>query len=277
MESNRDRWTSLTAAALIAAFGAIAGSFATWYLTRPVPTIVEYSLSTLILGADSEFQSRVPNVAIRVGDEEVPRLVLHTLSLRASAGSFVPSARVAIDFTQPIRLLASVSATPPSSAQSVECTNSLAPARRDSSPVEDAEPPVNGVVCDLGPIDEHGRFEIVVVTTGDTRPTVKIPGPGVQLRDLSDRASASISGLSPREELYAYAFALSWLALAFIVFYQNMVSILRRRSVEDEFIAAEAVDGLNQATRELHATLLDIGARTKDIEALSQQKGPPKE
>jgi hypothetical protein len=88
--------------------GGLAGSVFTWYMNRPRPEIITYTVTTVSLGADVTIKNLVPNLKIQVGGEEVPVMHTHTVEFSVPQDSYIDSVEIALTFPTNVLLFGNV-------------------------------------------------------------------------------------------------------------------------------------------------------------------------
>ncbi len=137
------------AIAVIALFtGGLGGAVFSWYINRPKPTVLTYNVVNTTTGADATTKGLVPNLKLRIGDEDVPVIYTHTIDLIVQSGPQVDSALVAVGFPTDFRLFGS-DFQPPTRFHHMNCSNAS-----------------YGIQCDIGPLapGNHNRFRISLAT-----------------------------------------------------------------------------------------------------------------
>lgn len=140
--------TNITIAILALFTGGLGGSVFTWYINRPKPTVLTYNIVTTTTGADATTKGLVPNLKLRIGDEDVPVIYTHTIDLTVQSGPQVESAQVEVPFPTGFRLFGS-DFHAPTGFHHMNCN-----------------PASYGVQCDVGPLapGKHNKFRISLAT-----------------------------------------------------------------------------------------------------------------
>jgi len=153
------RVSSVTPAFMISILGALlggglAGSVFTWYTHRPQPAIVTYSIATTQTGADSALKSVVPNLQIKIGNEDVPVIYNHLIELNHVRGQYIDAAEVAIIFQPGVRVFG-FRADSPSPVHSSTCRQSPAT-----------------LICRVAPLNTGAKYQIDIATDSAAVPSV---------------------------------------------------------------------------------------------------------
>ena len=159
--------------AVVAVSAAAVAAGLTWFLTRPSNEIVEYSITSTSLRADPSLQGLIPEIRIRIGDEEVPELNVHTLQIGCVPGSYLRQATFAVDFAEPTRTFGQVVAQAPSSAHTIVCKE-----RRATGSFA----MLSGIVCEVEPMSGGDSYSVVVATNTALQPSITLPALRVTLR-----------------------------------------------------------------------------------------------
>jgi hypothetical protein len=149
--------------------GGLAGAIFTWWVNRPSPTIVTYTVSSTTLAAPSA-GTAVPNLRVRIGNEPISALYAHSINLSCPKGSYTDRIEVGVTFPKSVKIFGK-SAESQSPLYQIHC--------------EDLQRG-RGLRCLLSPLspDPSRSYLINVVTDDASAPNVEILGKGVELLTL---------------------------------------------------------------------------------------------
>jgi hypothetical protein len=167
MEPRIPAATIFTAAAAFLG-GGFAGSVFTWYVNRPEPTVITYTVGTTTVAAPEA--SLTPNLRILLGDAPVKSLFAHNVELSAAAGKHIDRVEVALTFPVNTTIYATTAAAP-SEVHTLTCSRSG-----------------SGVRCALSPIapGDPGPYRIGFATDQKQPPTIVTATKDVTLMSGSD-------------------------------------------------------------------------------------------
>lgn len=182
--------------------GGLAGAVFTWYVNRPKPSVITYSVATATVAA-ADTASFMPNLKIAVGSEEVKSLYLHTVEFQLASGPFVQQADVVVEFPNSPRIYG-MSPESPSPLHTIDCKQIDAGAR-----------------CVLSPIspDSNRPFRILFATTEKNTPVPMLVANNVKLVSQSEYSATSgssvLNWLKNREAISLVIATSAYLALSF--------------------------------------------------------------
>ncbi len=146
--------------------GGLGGAVFTWYMNRTTDAQVQYRVTTTTLGTGPAVRSLVPNLRLRVGDEEVSAISAHTVEISAAQG-YVDRVQAAIVFDKTVQLYGSVITASPSPLHAASCTQIP-----------------TGAKCVLTPLAPgKGTFRISMATDEQQKPRVVIVAKGVEVHE----------------------------------------------------------------------------------------------
>ena len=160
--------------------GGLAGALFTWYVHRPSPALVSYAITTTTTGADSVTKGLIPNLKLKVGDEDIPVLYTHVIELTVNQGDYVDSAEVAITFPSSLRIFG-FRAAAPSSVHSIECKQ---------APL--------GLVCRLSPLQTGAKYTVNIASDLAWRPSLVTASRNTELIPLESYLSAQSRSIKTR-------------------------------------------------------------------------------
>jgi hypothetical protein len=134
--------------------GGFAGAIFTWYSHRPSPATVTYAITQTSTGADSVTKGLIPNLKIKIGNDDVPVVYTDIVELSAVRGDYVDSAEVAITFPSELHIYG-FRGTAPSNVHNIACNQ-----------VRD------GLVCKLSPLSPGTKYVVNVAADRREPPTV---------------------------------------------------------------------------------------------------------
>lgn len=152
---------------VVAIVSALITAAAGWYLARPNPAVLAYAVSSATTGGDSTTRAVVPNLTLRLGDEVIPAITVHTITL-SPQGAYAADASVGITFPDKVRIFG-VQTETPSALHTVRC-----------------EQLDRGVRCSLTPSDPRHKlpFRIAVATDQVAAPAVITTHTNVELQPI---------------------------------------------------------------------------------------------
>src|SRR5258708_5196995 len=144
--------------------GGLAGAVFTWYVHRPQPTYLTYSMGTTPLAAP-EATSLIPNLRVQIGAEPIKALYAHTVEFGVPRGPHIDNVDVAITFPNRVRIYGK-SVEAPSRVHSITC-----------SELED------GLRCTMSPIAPGlpRNYRIVIATDEKQPPSILTATKDVEL------------------------------------------------------------------------------------------------
>jgi hypothetical protein len=204
--------------------GGFAGAVFQWYVTRPEPTVVTYTVTTTAVRAGT-LKTAVPDLKILVAGEEIPALYTHTVQVAVARGRDVETAELAIELPQSslIKLFGypdtepketrifGVSTEAPSAIHKIECTQLS-----------------NGARCTISPLSTKtkGHFAVTIAASQGFNPRVVMSGKDVELVRAQEFLTQEAKSLwSVFSGMAAYSSALVGVVLGVVV-----SRLLRRRN-----------------------------------------------
>jgi hypothetical protein len=130
------------------------GAVFTWYVHRPSPTIVTYQITKTTTGADSVTKGLIPNLKLKIGDEDVPVVYTDVVELSTVDGDYVDSAEVAITFPSELRIFG-FGASAPSEVHNIACRSAK-----------------SGLICRIAPLSVGTKYIVDIAASQGTTPTV---------------------------------------------------------------------------------------------------------
>ena len=134
--------------------GGFAGAVFTWLIHQPAPAVVTYSITTTSTGTDSLVKGLVPNLKLKIGDEDIPVVYTHVVELATVAGEYVDAAELAITFPSGLRILG-FDAKAPSPVHHVDCKQVS-----------------TGLTCRVAPLSVGSKYRVNIATTQGQVPQV---------------------------------------------------------------------------------------------------------
>lgn len=180
------------------------GAVFTWYVHRPSPTLETYQITKATTGADSVTKGLIPNLTIKIGNEDVPVVYTDVVELSTVRGEYVDSADVAISFPTALHIFG-FSATAPSEVHSISC-----------------KPAKQALVCRLAPLLVGTKYTVNIAADQGESPTVVTAARNVELVSLDEFVTSESRSwrarLLSKESLalvlmFAIYFALTFAAL----------------------------------------------------------------
>jgi hypothetical protein len=152
--------------------GGLAGAIFNYYVNRPRPTVVIYTVSTTTIAA-SESAAFIPNLRVALGDETIKSLYVHTVEFTAASGPFVNQLNVAITFPS-VPHIYGTHAQSPSPLHAISCSGEA------------------DLTCRLSPIStEFGPYRVSIATDSSSAPKPVIAADRVQLLSAQDVATTT--------------------------------------------------------------------------------------
>src|SRR5256885_2010364 len=102
--------------------GGLAGAVFTWYMNRPVPTILAYSVTTTTAGTDVIGKGLIPNLKMQIGKEEISVIHTHAIEFIVQSGPQLDKAEIAITFPPGLRIFGKDEHAPSSSLHKISCS-----------------------------------------------------------------------------------------------------------------------------------------------------------
>jgi hypothetical protein len=221
------------------ASGGLAGAIYTHYASRPVPTNVVASVSTITIANPQSAGSLIPDLKVEVGNQAIGSLYAQTITLDVVSGPYAESADVAISFPSAPHIYGTPVTTAPSPLHSIVCTTIA-----------------NGFRCRMSPlkVNSGGPFRVSIATDRPEPPKVDIVAKDVQLATVSELAERK----SPWSTLQAIFLGI------FVVFTSELlIPVVRRlsRGSATDLVILEAQYGCQghrlDATRQLNEAIED--------------------
>jgi hypothetical protein len=160
--------------------GGLAGAVFTWLIHQPSPAVVTYSITTTSTGTDSLVKGLVPNLKLKIGDEDIPVVYTHVVELATVAGEYVDAAELAITFPSGLRILG-FDAKAPSPVHHIECKQVS-----------------TGLTCRVAPLSVGNKYRVNIATNQGQVPQVVTSSRNTELIALDayvTRESRSVKAL----------------------------------------------------------------------------------
>jgi len=186
--------------------GGLMGSVFTWYVHQLSPTLVTYQVTKAITGADSITKGLIPNLTIKIGNEDVPVVYTDVIEFSTASGEYVDSAEIAITFPSALRIFGSGTISP-SPVHSITCRT--APA---------------GLVCRLSPLAPGTKYTVNIAADQGGTPSVITASRNVEL--VSVDTFVSNESRSWKARLFSRSFGL--FAAVFVIYLTGVYFAVKR-------------------------------------------------
>jgi hypothetical protein len=210
------KWSNITAPVALSVTatligGGAMGSLITWYVNRPNPAVITYTIATTTVTDTSSASSIIPNLRVQLGSEEVKALYAHTIEFNPTSGRYVESADVGVTFPPDVKVFGPPIASVPSVVRHIDCT-----------------PVAGGAVCRLSPIKPRSGppFKVTFATDRKQAPSVESAARDVELQTLVEFAARP--SFIERYGYYFFGVTISWFFFDFLIPVLRM--IVGRRS-----------------------------------------------
>ena len=191
--------------------GGLAGAIFNYYVNRPKPTILLYTVSTTKIAA-AESAGFIPDLHVELGQESIKSLYVHTIDLAVARGPFVPQLDVALTFQAKPHIYGT-NLQPPSPLHSIVCSG---------------EPEF--MKCKLSPIStEFAPYRISVATDTSDPPKPVIAADNVRLLSAQDVANSNRGLSSVLKDPEKWVLVIGTLAYLWAI--GRLVKRIGRRSV----------------------------------------------
>jgi hypothetical protein len=226
-------------------FGGFAGSVFTWYVNRPKPTVVTYSIATTTLSAP-EAAGLIPDLKVQIGGSTIQALYAHNIELLPRQGPIIDQADVAFSFPSPIRIYG-IHEESPSILHKLQCVG-FTPGSVTATQLPSPASEISDIQCSVHPIlfreNETRPFRITIATNRNEAPHVQAVAKGLELV-RADQFGPKEQG---RPDLYTWLL----LAVAALLLLRSALTLFEvRHRDKDQALILERLNRLNADAKRL--------------------------
>lgn len=212
------KWGLVSTLIITALFGGLAGSVFTWYVNRPRPTVLQYVITTTSIGADPNLISLVPDLQLRIGEENIQAFHTHTILLSVVGGQRTEEVDLAVQLEPDTRVFG-IRTDAPSPLHKLGCV-----------------PETWGFRCLLGPLTPgpQAQFHIVLAVSRPVPPTLTTTSPSTRLAAFSDVPLSNAEIVSRTINPALFTASLAFFVLLLADFLPRLYLRITKRSTPED-------------------------------------------